>query len=94
MIPYDNIIFPLILCMLGNFVCFLSSGDYFKISFFKKNKLSGIQSDCLTVWIQFGPNILIWVQAICKFDQHTILAGGLINYIIEPQHELSNNVAF
>ena len=40
---------------------------FFKINFFEKI-LSGIPSECQTVWIQIRPNIsgLIWVQSVCK----------------------------
>ena len=55
-------------CMLGNFACFLSSADFFQNHFFRKT-LSGIPSECQTVWIQTRPDILsglIWVQTVCK----------------------------
>ena len=46
-------------------------------AFFKKN-LSGIPSQCQTVWIQIRPDILlglIWVQTICKgYQQMTKVA--------------------
>ena len=54
---------------------FLSSADFLK-SFLI---LSGITSDCQTVWIQFGPTFwrpfLIWVKTVCKGYQQTILEG-------------------
>ena len=31
-------------CLLGNFVCFLSSAEFFSKSTFSKNQFSGIQS--------------------------------------------------
>ena len=40
----------LTLCLLGNFSCFLSSADFFKINFFLKKILSGISSEYQTVW--------------------------------------------
>ena len=48
----------------GNFLCFLLSADFFQNNFFRKI-LSGIQSECQTVWIQTRPDILsvlIWAQ--------------------------------
>ena len=55
--------------MLGNFACFLSSVDvFFKLTFFQKH-LSGIQSECQTVWIQIRSDVLsglIWIQTVCK----------------------------
>ena len=52
----------LTLCMLGYFACF------------SKKNLTGIPSECQTVWIQIRPDILsglIWVQAVCKGYQQT-----------------------
>ena len=61
--------FLLTLCMLGNFVCFfLSSVDFLKINFFKRN-LSGIPAECQRVWIKIRPDMLsglIWVQTVCN----------------------------
>ena len=45
------------LCLLGNFSCFLSSADFFQNQLFLKI-LSGIQSECQTVWIKIRPDIL------------------------------------
>ena len=43
--------------------------------------ISGIQSECLTVWIQIRPDVLsglIWVQAVCKgYHETTLLGNGL-----------------
>ena len=42
--------------MLGNFACFLSSADFFQNQLIRKI-LSGISSECQTVWIQIRPDI-------------------------------------
>ena len=50
--------------------------DFSKMNFFKI--LSGIPSECQTVWIQNRPHVLlglIWVQTICKGYQQKALAG-------------------
>ena len=52
---------------------FLSSADFFQNQLFRKI-LSGIPSECQTVWIQIRPDILsdlIWVQTVCKVYQQT-----------------------
>ena len=58
------------LCMLGNFVCFfVVCGFFFLINFFKIINLSGIPSECQTVWILIRHDVssgLIWVQIVCK----------------------------
>ena len=59
------------------FTLYMSSADFFKINFFKKN-LSEIPLEWQTVWIQIRPDILsglIWVQTVCKGDQQTALVG-------------------
>ena len=70
-----NLVFRvgLTLCLLGNLHAFLSSADFLKINFFEKN-ISGIPSECQTVWIEIRPNILyglIWFQTVCKGNQQT-----------------------
>ena len=63
--------------ILGSFVCFLSSDEFFKINFFLKI-LSGVLSKCQTDWIQIRPNFLlglIWVQSVCKGYQQMTLVG-------------------
>ena len=48
---------------------------FFQIPLFRKI-LSGIPSECQTVWIQIRPDILsgpIWVQTVCKGYQQTTL---------------------
>ena len=64
----------LTLCMLGNFACFfVVCGYFFKLTFLQKY-LSGIPSECQTVWIQIKPGVLpglIWVQTVCKGYQQT-----------------------
>ena len=54
--------------MMGNFLCFLSSADFFQNKLFQKI-LSGTLSESQTGWIQIRPYILsdlIWVQTVCK----------------------------
>ena len=46
----------LILCILGNFACFLSSADYFQNHLFQIP--SGILSECQKVWIQVRLDVL------------------------------------
>ena len=68
--------------MLGNFACiFVVCGFFsFKNNILKKKKknVSGITSECLTVWLQIKPDILlglIWVQTVCKgYQQMTKVA--------------------
>ena len=56
---------------------------FFKINFFRKI-LSGISSECQTVWIKIRPNILsglVSVQTVCKGYQQMTLGGKeLKNY--------------
>ena len=55
---------------------------FFQKFFFFRKILSGIPSECQTVWIQIRPNILlglIWVQTVCKcYQQMTPLGKELI----------------
>ena len=47
----------------------------FQIQLFLK-LLSGIPSECQTVWIQIKPDILsglVWVQTVCKYHHQTAL---------------------
>ena len=72
--------------MLGNFLCFLSSVDFFQNQFFRKI-LSEILSKCQVVWIQIRPNKmsgLILVQAVCKGYQQTTLVGKELNICVLP----------
>ena len=55
---------------LGNFSCFLSS-DFFQNQLFQKN-LSGIPSECQTVWTQIRPDK---IQSVCKGCEQTTLLG-------------------
>ena len=48
---------------------FLLSADFIQNHFFFQKILSGIPSECLTVWNQIRPDImsgLNWVQTVCK----------------------------
>ena len=67
----------LTLCMLGNFACFFfffrCLWIFFLNQLFQKN-LSGIPSECQTVWIQIRPDVLsnlIRFQTVCKGYQQT-----------------------
>ena len=66
------------LCSPGEFFLFfffLSSADFFQNQFFRKI-LSGIRSECQTVWIQIRPDILsglVWVHTVYKSYQKTTL---------------------
>ena len=69
--------------------CFLSSVDFFKLSFFKKI-LSGIPLACQTVWIQIRPDVLsglIWVQTVCR-RQKSPLAGKELTKYSDRQTDL------
>ena len=74
---FKRLFIALILRMLGKFSRFFwSSADFFSKSLFKKI-LSGIPSECQTVWIQIRPDILsglIWVQTVYDGYQQTALA--------------------
>ena len=72
----------LTLCMLGKicmlFYLFIVCGFFF-FNFFFQNYLSGIPSECQTIWIQ------IWVQTVCKgYQQMTKVAtsGERVRYAI------------
>ena len=55
----------------------LSSASFFEYQFFRKI-LSGLPSECQTVWIQIRPDLLsglIWVQTLGKLYQETTLTG-------------------
>ena len=58
---------------------------FFKINFFQKI-LSGIPSECQTVWIQIRPEIilgLILLQTVCKGYQQTTLLGKELNMHVQ-----------
>ena len=68
-----------VVCLIGNFACFLSSGDFsFKINFSKNS----FRNECQTVWIQIRPDAmsgLIWVQIVCEGYQQTTVVGKEFN---------------
>ena len=71
-------------CQLGNFDCFccLLIFTFKKSLFFFKNTLSGIPSECKTIWIQIRPDVssgLIWIQTVCKVYQQTTLVDKGLN---------------
>ena len=85
MLPAAGVIDTLTLCMLSNFVFFSRLWIiFFKLTFSKKF-LSGIPSECQTVWIQIrSDNLsgLIWVQTVCKgYQQMTkvVTSGERVN---------------
>ena len=58
----------LTLCLLCNFASFLSSAEFFQNQLFRKI-ISGIPSECKTVWIQIRSDKmsgLIWFQTVSK----------------------------
>ena len=61
--------------MLGDCACFFVICAFlFEINFLKKKNLSGIPSECQTVWIKIRSNVLsdlICVQTVCKGYQQT-----------------------
>ena len=70
----------------------------FKIIFFENN-ISGVPSECQTIWIQTRPDILsglVWVQTVCKGYQQTLPAGKelikCINNTSEMYVQLSGRV--
>ena len=78
----DEFVYGIALCMLGNFAGFFVVCRFCSKSFFFRKTLSGIPSECQTVWIQIRPDILsglIWVQTVCKSYQQTILVGKEID---------------
>ena len=67
--------------MLGNLPYFLSSADFFQNQHFKKF-LSGIPTECQTVWIPGQARRLVgpaWVETVCKGYQQTTLADEELN---------------
>ena len=65
-------------CMLF-FGCLLI---FSKSSFLKKN-LSGMPSECQTVWIQVRPDVLsglIWIQTVCIGYQQMTLVGKVLTH--------------
>ena len=67
----------LILCPLGNFPHFFVVCWFFRNQLFLKI-LSGIRSECQTIWIQIRPDILsglIWFQTVCESYQQMTLGA-------------------
>ena len=64
------------------FHAFLSSADFFQ-NYFLKKILSGIPSECQTVWTLTRPDDssgLVWVQTVCQgYQQTTLVDKELIN---------------
>ena len=69
------------------FHVFMSSSDFFENQLFRKI-ISGIPSECQTVWIHFRPDILsglICVQTVCKgYQQMTLGSKELKLREIDP----------
>ena len=58
----------------------LSSADFFQKQRIRKF-LSGIPSECQTVWVQIRPDVLsglFWVQTVCKDYQQTMLVVAIL----------------
>ena len=69
------------------FQAFLLFADFFQNQLFLKT-LSGIPSECQTVWIQIRPDALsglIWVQIVCKCYQQITPVGISFEH---PKHTL------
>ena len=69
------------LCLLGNFMCYLSSAGFFPKSTFRKIN-SGILPECQAVLIRIRQDILsglICVQTVCKGYQQTTLVSKELN---------------
>ena len=63
------------------FHAFLSFDDFFQ-NLCSRKILSGIPSECQTVWTQIRTDVLsvlIWVQIVCKGYQQTTLIGKELN---------------
>ena len=68
------------------FHAFLSSADFFQNKLFEKI-LSGIPSECQTVWTLIRPDDssgLIWVQTVCQGYQQTTLVDKELNLLPHP----------
>ena len=58
----------------------LSSADFFRNQLFRKI-LSGIVLECQTVWIQIRPDIMAWVQTVCKGNQQMRQVGKELKFM-------------
>ena len=78
--------FILNLCPLGKFfMLFCRLLNFFQKQLFLKI-LSGIPSECQTVWIQIRPNEtlgLIWAQSVSKGYEQTIPVSNELNAIMK-----------
>ena len=78
----------------SNFACFLSSADFFQNQLFGKI-ISGIPSECQTVWNQIRPDVLsglIWVQTVCEGYQQTTLVGKEFYDYFSNYQDLSKSI--
>ena len=69
------------------FPAFLLPADYFHNQLFRKI-LSGIQSECQTVWNQIRPDILsglIRFQTVCKSNQQTTLGDLVLTAFVDSK---------
>ena len=88
-------------CILGNFSCFLLSAAFFQNQLFQKI-LSGIPTECQTVWILIRPEDssgLIWVQTVWQgnlqmtlVDKELMIFFSLIFFSIKAAIQTSNGV--
>ena len=80
-------------CLMDNFSNFFAICGFFSKSTFSKN-LSGMPSECQTVWIQIWPDALsglIRVQPICIGYQQMTLEGKELNLQWHFQEKISSS---
>ena len=85
----NKIIEPLTHWILGNFSCYCRLLIFFKINFLKKI-LSGLPSECQTVWTLIRPS-LIWVQTVRQGYRQTTLVD---KELTAPHRRSTNSVIF
>ena len=78
------------------FHAFLSSADFFFQNLFFDKILSGIPSECQTVWTQIRPNDssdLIWVQSVCQSNQQTTLVDKELRHSSHIMSPIKGNIS-
>ena len=76
-------------CMLGYFLCFLMSADFFQNQLFPKIFLLGLLTMSQTVSLQIRHDKmsgLIWVQAVRKGHQQTTQADKRVNLLTHSNY--------
>ena len=80
-------------CYLGNFTCFFSFADFFQNYFFRKI-LSGIPSECETVWTlirtDLGPTVCQYYQQMTLIDKELQGKSCLIPLLFAIQNNFRN----